>query len=91
MRNNFIIKPYYGCDDSTAVTSYKVEDIVNGTIFYVGTYKECNDFIDGELINREDRKISYEEQSAFKLKVINVNGKIHGYYNKYLASVEYKF
>lgn len=50
MRNKFIIKPFYGFDNSNAVKTYKVEDVVYGSIFYVGTYKECNDFIDGEYI-----------------------------------------
>jgi len=50
MRNKFIIKPFYGFDNSNAVKTYKVEDVVCGSIFYVGTYKECNDFIDGEYI-----------------------------------------
>lgn len=50
MKKNLIIKPYYGYDNSTIVKTYKVEDVVNGDIFYVGTYKECNDFIDGEYI-----------------------------------------
>lgn len=50
MRNNFIIKPYYGYDDTTIIKTYKVEDVVNGSIIYVGTYKECNDFIDGEYV-----------------------------------------
>ncbi len=50
MKKNLIIKPYYGYDNSTIVKTYKVEDVVNGDIFYVGTYKECNDFIDGEYV-----------------------------------------
>lgn len=50
MKNNFTIKPFYGFDDSSAVKTYKVEDVIYGSIFYVGPYKECNDFIDGEYI-----------------------------------------
>lgn len=50
MKNNFIIKPFYGYDDSTIIKTYKVEDVVNGSIFYIGTYKECNDYINGEYI-----------------------------------------
>lgn len=78
MKNNFIIKPYYGCDDSTAVTSYKVEDIVNGSIFYVGTYKECNDFMNGELVMGCDPAIEGSDQTV----TFTYRGdKFTGYYN----------
>lgn len=77
MRNKFIIKPFYGFDNSNAVKTYKVEDVVNGSIFYVGTFKECNDFIDGEYIMGCDPAV----EGGDKTVIFSYKGdKFTGYY-----------
>jgi len=77
MKNDFIIKPYYGCDDTTIIKTYKVEDVVNGSIIYVGTYKECNDFIDGEYIMGCDPAVEGDDKTVtFTYK----GDKFTGYY-----------
>lgn len=77
MRNNFIIKPYYDYDDTTIIKTYKVEDVVNGSIIYVGTYKECNDFIDGEYIMGCDPAIEGDDKTV---TFIYKGDKFTGYY-----------
>lgn len=79
MKNNFIIKPFYGFDNSSAVKTYKVEDVVNGSIIYVGTYKECNDFIGGEYIMGCDPAVEGSDITVmcdYKNGILSRNHKI---------------
>lgn len=62
--NNFIIKPFYGFDNSTAVKTYMVVDVVYGSIFYIGTYKECDIFTKGNIVMGFDSAIEGGDQTV---------------------------